>query len=136
MKIGEVVSLKLAGYSVDDIKEIGQFAEADPGVIEAAKQVKSMDELRGLIELSSIGQAPQQNKAADPGADPSPNQEEDPGTAGSLEAQLEAEKNRSRELTEKLAKAQAANARADLSGRAADAVAEAENLLIDMINNL
>ena len=131
MKIGEVMGLKLSGYSIDEIKEIGQYADADPEVITAAKELKNMDELRSLIELAGNAQAPSGGNAGkDPEAGPG---NEDPGN---LAEQLEAEKNRSRDLEEKLAKAQKENLTRDNSGRGEDAALAAENTFIDMINEL
>ena len=132
MKIGEVMGLKLSGYSIDEIKEIGQYADADPEVITAAKELKNMDELRSLMELTSNAQAPSGGNAGnDPEADPG--HSEDPG---SLERQLEAEKKRAKDLEEKLAKAQKENLTRDNSGRGEDASLAAENTFIDMIKGL
>ena len=132
MKIGEVMGLKLSGYSIDEIKEIGQYADADPEVITAAKELKNMDELRSLIELAGNAQAPSGGNAGkDPEADSGKN--EDPGN---LAEQLEAEKKRAKDLEEELAKAQKENLTRDNSGRGEDASLAAENTFIDMINEL
>ena len=131
MKIGEVMSLKLAGYTVDEIKEIGQLAMQDADVISAAKELKNMDELRSLIDLTGNEQAPSK---ADLGKDPAADPGNEDGT-GRLAEQLETEKKRAKDLEEKLAIAQKENLTRDNSGRE-DATRTAEDVFIDMIREL
>lgn len=133
MKIGDVMALKLAGYSIDDIKKITVMAGSDPEVISVAKQVKSMDELESLAELSEVNaQAPPSNDKVK--GDPEADGENE--NSPELSEQLEAEKNKVKELEQQLHQAQQLNLRKDNSNNAEDVLKKAEDQVIDFINNL
>lgn len=132
MKISDVLALKLAGYSVDDIKTITELSQSDPEVVSVAKQVKSMDELKSLLELSEVtAPAPQSTDKgkSDPEADAAKD------NAAGLSEELEAQKAKVKELEEKLTQAQNFNRSKDNSG-GEDAYQMAEDQMIDFVNNL
>ena len=131
MKIGEMLSLIGAGYSAENVREIGSMAKDKPEVIELAKSVKSMDELHGLLELESDG-SEQNPPTPQPAPDPAP-KGQDPVDYAKL---YEDEKKRTEELNKKLKEAQSANINRDNSGNVTDPWKAAEDQVAAFINEL
>lgn len=122
MKIGDMASLLLGGYSVEDLKAIKELESKDPEVITLAKQAGSMSDLQALLELTGQDEAD-----ADQPEDPAPEDPKQPAESApepDYKAMYEAEH-------KKLSEIQKANATKDISGNAGDTI---EDQLIDFFN--
>ena len=108
MKIGDVLSLYTHGYTKEQIGIIKDVYEKDESILEAAKEVKSFDELSSLIELANEPGEPQEENVSNP----------QPESAAETEqkAELEALKKDKTELEEQVRKMQETNAARDVSG--------------------
>lgn len=122
MKIGDMASLLIGGYSVEDLKAIKELESKDPEVITLAKQAGSMSDLQALLELTGQDEAD-----ADQPEDPAPEDPKQPAESApepDYKAMYEAEH-------KKLSEIQKLNATKDISGNAGDTI---EDQLIDFFN--
>ena len=125
MKIGDVLSLYTHGYTKEQIATIKDVYESDESILEAAKEVKSFDELTDLIALAS---EQKQNPSGDNVQDPQP----ESAAENEQIAELESLRKDKAELEAKLQKVQEDNASRDVSGNK-----EApENTVTDLFKNL
>ena len=125
MKIGDVLSLYTHGYTKEQIATIKEVYESDESILEAAKEVKSFDELTDLIALAS---EQKQNPSGDNVQDPQP----ESAAENEQIAELESLRKDKAELEAKLQKVQEDNASRDVSGNK-----EApENTVTDLFKNL
>lgn len=125
MKIGDKLALFTCGYSKEQIGEIDKIYATDESVLDAAKQLKSFEELKSFLPTAH---EPEPAPPADPA--PSPGGENDPQPEQSKE--LEALKQEKAKLEKQLKEAQDANASKDNSG----GVKDPEEALIDMFNSI
>ena len=125
MKIGDKLALFTCGYSKEQIGEIDKIYANDESVLDAAKQLKSFEELKSFLPTAS---EPGPQPPADPA--PSPGAENEPKPEQSNE--LEALKQEKAELERQLKQAQDANASKDNSGGAKDP----EDAIIDFFNSI
>ena len=125
MKIGDVLSLYTHGYTKEQIATIKEVYESDESILEAAKEVKSFDELTDLIALAS---EQKQNPSGDNVQDPQP----ESAAENEQIAELESLRKDKAELEAKLQKVQEDNASRDVSGNK-----EApENTVTDLFKSL
>ena len=122
MKIGDMASLLIGGYSVEDLRAIRELESKDPEVITLAKQAGSMSDLQALLELTgqdAADEAPPEDPAPE-----DPNQPAERAPEPDYKAMYEAEH-------KKLSDLQKDNATKDISGNAGDTI---EDQLIDFFN--
>lgn len=125
MKIGDVLSLYTHGYTKEQIATIKDVYETDESILEAAKEVKSFDELTDLIAIAS---EQKQNPSGDNVQDPQP----ESATENEQIAEVESLRKDKAELEAKLQKVQEENASRDVSGNKEDP----ENTVTDLFKSL
>ena len=124
MKIGEMASLLMGGYTVEDLKAIRELEGSDPDIINLAKQAGSMSDLQALLELTGQDEA-EKEQPEDPGQE-DPKQPAESAPEPDYKKLYEAEH-------KKLSDIQKANATKDISGNAGESL---EDSLIDIFSNM
>lgn len=124
MKIGDMASLLIGGYSVEDLKAIKELESKDPEVITLAKQAGSMSDLQALLELTGQDEAAEEQPE-----DPAP---EDPKQPAESVPEPDYKKLYEAEH-KKLSDIQKANVAKDISGNAGESL---EDSLIDIFSNM
>lgn len=125
MKIGDVLSLYTHGYTKEQIATIKEVYESDESILEAAKEVKSFDELTDLIALAS-------EQKQNPSGDNVQNPQTESASETEQIAELESLRKDKAELEAKLQKVQEDNASRDVSGNKEDP----ENTVTDLFKSL
>lgn len=124
MKIGEMASLLMGGYTVEDLKAIRELEGSDPDIINLAKQAGSMSSLQALLELTGQDEADEE-------------QPEDPGQGDPKQPAESAPEPDYKKLYEaehkKLSELQKANIAKDISGNAGENI---EDTLVDIFSNI
>ncbi|MBP5420930.1 MAG: hypothetical protein J6Y78_00670 [Paludibacteraceae bacterium] len=109
MNIKDMITLLGAGYKPADIKDISVLANEDSDIVTLASSVKSMDELKNLIALSTDSQEDPDNQSEE-----THERDEQPAENENAKSQSdEIEK-----LRNQIAEMQEENRRRDLSGGA------------------
>lgn len=124
MKIGEMASLLISGYSADDLKVIRDMEKSDPEIVMLAKQAGSMSDLKALLELACQDEAAEE-QPEDP-AQEDPKQPAESAPEPDYKKLYEAEH-------KKLSEIQKANATKDISGNTGESL---EDSLIEIFNNM
>ena len=124
MKIGEMASLLMGGYTVEDLKAIRELEGSDPDIINLAKQAGSMSSLQALLELTGQNEADEE-QPGDPGPE-DPKQPAERAPEPDYKKLYEAEH-------KKLSDLQKVNATKDISGNAGENI---EDTLVDIFNNI
>lgn len=53
MNIGDIVALKIKGYSIADLKEIDKISKETPEIMELAKNGTSLNEINELLQMAA-----------------------------------------------------------------------------------
>ena len=53
MNIGDIVALKIKGYSIADLREIDKISKETPEIMELAKNGTSLNEINELLQMAA-----------------------------------------------------------------------------------
>ena len=73
MKIGEMISLAVSGYSASDIKELAEMQKENPDIIKLTKTGAKMSDIKDLLAMADSEETPENNAGQEPDkSDPTP----------------------------------------------------------------
>lgn len=128
MKLGDMATLLVSGYSMEDLSTIKSLEKSQPDIVNVAKQVKSMSDLTALLEIA--GDDEQDTSAEDHHADSQPTAES--AQEPDYKSLYEAEQKKTDDLNQKLLQAQKENVNRDVSGNEVSY----EDTIIDLYRDL
>lgn len=122
MKISEMVSLAVSGYSAGDIKELAEMQKENPDIIKLTKSGAKLSEIKDLMAMADAEEAPAKSAG--------PEQTESESTPD-YKKMYEDQKAEIEKLKGTVSDIQRKNASEDISGSAAD-----KDPLADFMNKL
>jgi len=66
MKISEMLSLAVQGYSAGDIKELAEMQKENPGIIALTKSGAKLSEIKDLLSMADAEETPAKSAAPEP----------------------------------------------------------------------
>ena len=81
MNIGDIVALKIKGYSIADLKEIDKISKETPEIMELAKSGTSLNEINELLQMAAEPAKDDTNANTQPGDPQKKEPETTPETA-------------------------------------------------------
>lgn len=91
MNIGDIVTLKIKGYSIADLKEIDKISKETPEIMELAKNGTSLNEINELLQMAAEPVKDDTNTNTQPG-DPQKNDSETTPETAELKKIIEEQK--------------------------------------------